>query len=595
MNYPIWEGPTGGLLIACVAIVHVFVSHFAVGGGLFLVLTERKARREGDERLLAYVRRFSRFFVLLSLVLGAITGVGIWFTIGLVNPQATASLITTFVWVWAIEWTFFAVEIAAAMVYYYGWDRLTVEAHLAVGWIYFWTAWLSLVAINGILAFMLTPGAWTTTRNVWDGWLNPTFMPSVLLRTCGAVGLAGIYALLVAAWSRDPELKAKLARYAGLFWVLPMAIAMPLLLSWYFRAAEWGGVQVREVLGTSQDGVLALTRSVLAGSASGQPITQRAAFITVVASLVTVLLVLAAATIRRRRFGRPLAAAIMAAGFVVVGGAEWTREGLRKPYVIGHFMFVNGVRLPAPPHAPGPPPDFVASFGQDRFTVDEVTRAGVLRTANWVRMPQPAGEAAGPPGTARGDGIGRQSARGAEVFRLLCTACHTIDGYNAIRPLARGKSAAAIGAIIDRLARPVDEAGKPAAWHDPKLKLTSWRGRHMPPFVGSADERQALAVHLALLGGASPSSVAEGAAVAADVGAKHFLEVCAACHGSNAAWPMAPRVGGHSARYFYDLLGRLPAVNEIMPRFEGTDEERQAVAAYIVTLSQPGSGKEGVR
>jgi len=58
---------------------------------------------------------------------------------------------------------------------------------------------------------------------------------------------------------------------------------------------------------------------------------------------------------------------------------------------------------------------------------------------------------------------------------------------------------------------------------------------------------------------------------------------------------MAPRVGGHSARYFYDLLGRLPSISEIMPRFEGTDEERQAVAAYIVTLSQPGSGKEGVR
>src|SRR5687767_8388789 len=44
---------------------HVFVAHFAVGGGLFLVWTERKARRENDAALLDYVRRHSRFFILL--------------------------------------------------------------------------------------------------------------------------------------------------------------------------------------------------------------------------------------------------------------------------------------------------------------------------------------------------------------------------------------------------------------------------------------------------------------------------------------------------------------------------------------------------
>ena len=95
---------------------------------------------------------------------GAITGVGIWFTIGLVHPQATSSLINTFVWAWAIEWTFFFVEIAAAMVYYYGWDRLSARLHMAIGWIYVAAAWLSLVVINGILTYMLTPGQWTLTR-----------------------------------------------------------------------------------------------------------------------------------------------------------------------------------------------------------------------------------------------------------------------------------------------------------------------------------------------------------------------------------------------------------------------------------------------
>jgi hypothetical protein len=48
-----WGVPAAGLAIAGVAILHVFVSHFAVGGGLFLVLTERKARRDGDAALLS--------------------------------------------------------------------------------------------------------------------------------------------------------------------------------------------------------------------------------------------------------------------------------------------------------------------------------------------------------------------------------------------------------------------------------------------------------------------------------------------------------------------------------------------------------------
>ena len=105
MNYPIWGVPASGLFIAVIAVVHVFISHFAVGGGLFLVWYETRARRESDADLLTYVRLHSRFFLLLTLVLGALTGVGIWFTIGLVQPQATSTLIQFFVWGWASEWT----------------------------------------------------------------------------------------------------------------------------------------------------------------------------------------------------------------------------------------------------------------------------------------------------------------------------------------------------------------------------------------------------------------------------------------------------------------------------------------------------------
>ena len=111
MNYPVWElGLAPGLLMAFIAVIHVFVSHFAIGGGFFLTLTEYYAYARNDKALLSYVKQHTRFFVLVTLVFGAMTGVGIWFTMGLINPAASSALIHLFVWFWAIEWIFFLIE-----------------------------------------------------------------------------------------------------------------------------------------------------------------------------------------------------------------------------------------------------------------------------------------------------------------------------------------------------------------------------------------------------------------------------------------------------------------------------------------------------
>ena len=108
MNYPIWQldFAGGGLLIAIIAIIHVYISHFAIGGGLFLVVTEHKGLRENSREIIDYVKRHTRFFLLLTMVLGALTRVGIWFTISLLNPAAVSKLVHIFVFAWAVEWFF---------------------------------------------------------------------------------------------------------------------------------------------------------------------------------------------------------------------------------------------------------------------------------------------------------------------------------------------------------------------------------------------------------------------------------------------------------------------------------------------------------
>src|SRR5512146_247616 len=119
MFYPQWEVPVigGGMVIAIIAIVHVLVAHFAVGAGLFIAFTETRLARRENPVLKDFLGRFGRFLVLLSFVFGALTGVGIWFSIGLVSPRATSILIHNYVWGWAAEWGLFVIEIAAGYVY----------------------------------------------------------------------------------------------------------------------------------------------------------------------------------------------------------------------------------------------------------------------------------------------------------------------------------------------------------------------------------------------------------------------------------------------------------------------------------------------
>ncbi|MFA0758899.1 MAG: hypothetical protein NOOUEUKL_001568 [Candidatus Fervidibacter sp.] len=424
MNYPVWEVPYlgGGMLIGIIAIAHVFVAHFAVGGGLFLPLTEWKAYRENDPRLLDYVRRHTRFFVLLVLVAGAVTGVGIWWTIGLVHPSATRTLLLVFVWVWATEWVAFFVEIGAAFVYYYGWDRLPPQVHLRVGWIYFAAAWVSLFLINGILCFMLTPGEWLQTRSLWDAFVNPTMLPSLFLRTLIAFALAGIFALVTATQAQPDELREKLVRWAAQ-WLIPSGLLMPIGLVWYLANVPESA-----------------KRLAIGGAA---PVLTVFVMMSLLMSVLIFAFSYLGAFRLPRQFSQPFALLIMALAFLTTGMTEWVREAIRKPFVIYGYMFSNAVR---PEELP------------------KLQRQGVLTVARWATVPRVTSD--------------NWRDAGRELFRLQCASCHTVDGYNGIKPLIYGWDERMIDHALQRLHR--------------------LRG-FMPPFAGTEAERKALAKWLAEL------------------------------------------------------------------------------------------------
>lgn len=421
MNYPIWEVPVigGGWLIGIVAVIHVFVSHFAVGGGLFLVLSERKAYSTNDINILNYVKKHSKFFLLLTIVFGALTGVAIWFTIGLVNPQATSALIHIFLWGWAIEWVFFFIEIAAVMIYFYTWDKIDRKTHMIVGWIYFVSAWMSMVVINGILSFMLTPGAWTHTRDFWDGLINPTYFSSLAFRTLTAIVLAGIYALFTASLLKDKKVKQTIVKYSSK-WVLPFMLLLPLAGLWYYMTLP------------------EIPREIILG---GITFVSNTAIVGLMAGALIFFTVLIMGFLKPNLYNTPVAVFVLLLGLASMFAGERVRESVRKPFVLVDYMYSNGL--------------LISEF-------DKIKEQGLLKNSKWSLITEVNDQ--------------NQLEAGKEAFKLYCSSCHIINGYNDVKPLITEYDEEMLTMIIN--------------------ELENYQG-YMPKFAGTEAEAAAIAKWLA--------------------------------------------------------------------------------------------------
>jgi hypothetical protein len=383
MNYPGWElyYAGGGLLIALMAVVHVYVAHFAVGGGLFLVLTEMKGLRENSTAVLEYTRKHSKFFLLLTMVFSSVTGVGIWFTISLVSPAATSVLIHTFVFGFAMEWVFFTLEIVAIFIYFYTFNKIDYKSHLIIGWIYAISALISLILINGIIAFMQTPGDWLETRSFWDGFFNPSFWPSMFFRITISIVLAGIFGFITAVFIKDTNFKEKMVRYCARWLLFPFIFMV--LFAWWYLAAFPDALKAM-ILGRSPE-IVPLTKI----------------FTTVLPVLFIGGLLMA---IRMPgNVKKYMAFVILLIGLVYMGSFEWIREAGRRPYLIYGHMYSNSIKI------------------EDEA---KINKQGVLHTAKWVKHKEISDN--------------NMLEAGQEIFNLQCIACHSVGGpLNDILPVTK--------------------------------------------------------------------------------------------------------------------------------------------------------------
>lgn len=440
MDYPIWDlSLGGGVLIALVAVTHVWVSHFAVGGGLAIAIVETLGVGRNDPALRSLARRSSQILILVSTVFGAISGVGIWVTIGLVQPAATSSLIHNFVWGWAAEWGFFILEVATALLYYATWDKVRPRTHLLLIWLYFFAAYMSLVIIQGIISFMLTPGKWVETGSFWDAIFNPTYFPGLVMRTGICLLLAGAY--LVFAALREPEAAARagLVRMMAGFQIAGGVVA-------------YGGYRWWEsALPDSVRAVFLGDSPLVAGLAAerGRLLGSLTAFM--------VLAVFAWLWPRAQRW--PLAMAGLLAAFAFFGSEERVREGARKPFVIRDFMFSNGILV---------------------SEIRDLNERGILSKARWAAR----------------ESDGTPVSMGRAVYRAQCQACHTVDGYLSMRKLVAAPDADTLGLILDVLRSEGDEYASGKYTERGHVTTQKLDYPAMPPLVGTAQEIEALKAYL---------------------------------------------------------------------------------------------------
>src|SRR5262245_52406001 len=175
-----------GMVIGGVGIVHVFLAQFAIGGGMLLWYFERLAQHGKERDARAFVDGFFQVLVLVSFVLGALTGVAIWFTTIQVGARTIGLMIDRFHWLWATEWVCFSVEVVAGYAFVKIGRQLDAGARLRLLGLYAVASWLSLFFINGILSWQLTPGH---GDGAWAGFFNASFWPSLLYRTAVAMAL----------------------------------------------------------------------------------------------------------------------------------------------------------------------------------------------------------------------------------------------------------------------------------------------------------------------------------------------------------------------------------------------------------------------
>lgn len=436
------------MLIAIIAILHVIINHgLAVGFMPFVTwLEQRGVSRSGKDQITDLewdnmVYKIMKVAFIITTTIGAMTGVGIWFSVALVSPASIGSLIRVFYWAWFIEWLVFVTEVVLIMIYFLTWknSNSSLKAklrHINFGWYLSIFSWITMAIIVSILGFMMDPGNWNTNQSLLNGFTNPIYLPQLLFRTPTAMLVAGIFGmLLITLFTKaGSNLRLNAVKYASKWLLLWAPISLIGAYIYYNAMPEAMIANMSTAVGTiAFSQYYDLLKYFVAGGVG----------FTLIVGIVGVY---KTKVLKPYMVIIPVITAIAYLGFF-----ERVREFIRKPYVIGQYMYSNLLLED----------DYVV-YKQD----------GVLKHATYTTVNEVTED--------------NKIEAGKNVFIIACSRCHTAQGVNSILD------------VFDRMygstGKPLDVASMAAYMPNMHTGRT-----FMPEFPGNEKEAEALATYIKYL------------------------------------------------------------------------------------------------
>lgn len=436
------------MLIAIIAILHVIINHgLAVGFMPFVTwLEQRGVSRSGQDQITDLewdnmVYKIMKVAFIITTTIGAMTGVGIWFSVALVSPASIGSLIRVFYWAWFIEWLVFVTEVVLIMIYFLTWknSNSSLKAkirHINFGWYLSIFSWITMAIIVSILGFMMDPGNWETNKSLLNGFTNPIYLPQLLFRTPTAMLVAGIFGmLLITLFTKaGSNLRLNAVKYASKWLLLWAPISLIGAYIYYNAMPEAMTANMSTAVGTiAFSQYYDLLKYFVAGGVG-------------FTLIVGIIGVYKTKVLKPYMVIIPVITAIAYLGFF-----ERVREFIRKPYVIGQYMYSNLLLED----------DYVV-YKQD----------GILKHATYTSVNEVTED--------------NKIEAGKNVFTIACSRCHTAQGVNSILD------------VFDRMygstGKPLDVASMAA--YMPNMHTAR---NFMPEFPGNEKEAEALATYIKYL------------------------------------------------------------------------------------------------
>jgi cytochrome c553 len=396
MDFPVFHLDFMGnrMLMAVIAILHVLVNHaIAVGFIPLVTLLEYRGFRcrvlnkasfkERDD--FAYKLMFVAFVITTSI--GALTGVGIWFAASLANPNSIGSLIRVFYGAWFTEWIVFVLEVVFVMIYFLTWKKSneSIQAkkrHLLFGGFLSIFSWFTMAIIVGILGFMMDPGSWLAKESMITGFTNPVYLPQLMFRTPLAMVMGGTFALFLSYFflKKKTDTAKRIIRLIS-FWILVWTPYTLIGAYVYYHQVPEFMIGNMPVALTTQD--FEQWYDLLLN--------------VIIISVIIALIIGISGTVFPKKIPRWSMIIPLFILFFFLGTFERMREFIRKPYVIGKYMYAN-------------------SLIEDDYPLYK--RDGILKHATYVSTQEITEE--------------NKVEAGKDVFIIACTRCHTTHGINSV-------------------------------------------------------------------------------------------------------------------------------------------------------------------